>query len=166
MLIIYFVFAGKQLTDKHINFAQNLVGSKYKSVYGLHLTLTLHKAKRVPAKCAKNFLQIMHCRTNHWIVVSTILSHPRVTVYDSLYDTVDDSTCKTLKQLLGPKVEVAINNDKSQAGFEDCGLFAIANCICLASNSYPSSNFDQAKMRQHLVNCMESLNLTMFPCIE
>ena len=52
-MLIYFVFAGKQLTDKHINFAQNLVGSKYKSVYGLHLTLTLHKAKRVPAKCAK-----------------------------------------------------------------------------------------------------------------
>ena len=53
MLIIYFVFADKQLTNKHINFAQNLAGSKHKSVYGLHLTLTLHKAKRVPAKCAK-----------------------------------------------------------------------------------------------------------------
>ena len=43
------------MTDKHINFAQNLVGSKCKSVYGLHLTLTLHKAKRVPAKCVKIF---------------------------------------------------------------------------------------------------------------
>lgn len=157
--------AGKQLTDKHMNFAQNLVGSKYKNVYGLQSTLTLRKAKRISARCAKNFLQILHCRTNHWIVASTILSYPRVTVYDSLYDTVDDNTCKILKQLLGPKMEVAVNNDQKQVGFEDCRLFAIVNCVCLAGNYSPSSNFDQAKMWQHLVDCIERLNLTMFPCI-
>ena len=48
------------------------------------------------------------------------------------YDTVDNNTCKILKQLLGSKVEVAVNNDGKQVGCEDCGLFAIANCICLA----------------------------------
>ena len=160
------VCAGEQLTDKHMNLAQNLVSSKYKNVYGLESTLTLHKAKRIPARCAKNFLQIMHCRSNHWIVASTILSYPRVTVYDSLYDTVDDNTSKILKQVLGTKVEVDINNDKKQVGFNDCRLFAIANCVSLAGSNTPSSNFDQAKMRQHLVDCIESLNLTMFPCIQ
>ena len=108
----------------------------------------------------------MHCRSNHWIVASTILSYPRVTVYDSLYDTVDGNTSKILKQVLGTKVEVDINNDKKQVGFDDCRLFAIANCVSLAGNNTPSSNFDQAKMWQHLVDCVESLNLTMFPCIQ
>jgi len=81
------------------------------------------------------------------------------------YDTVDNNTCKILKQLLGSKVEVAVNNDGKQVGCEDCGLFAIANCICLAENKCSPSNHDQAKMRQHLVDCMESLNLTTFPCV-
>ena len=148
-----------------MNFAQRLVSNKYKNVHGLQSTLTLHKAKKIPARHVKTFLQILHCRNNHWIVASTILSYPRVTVYDSLYATVDDNTMRTLKQLFGPKVDVVINNDKKQVGFEDCGLFAIANCVCLAGDNNSSSNFDQAKMRQHLVDCIESLNMTMFPCI-
>lgn len=159
------VYAGGQLTDKHINFAQKLVGSKHKDVYGLKLTLTLHKATRIPARCMKNFLQIMHCRTNHWIVASTILTHPKVTVYDSLFDSVDSNTTSILKQLFGPKVEVVVNNDKKQIGTEDCGLFAIANCICLANKNSPSANYDQPQMRPHLVNCVEKLNFTEFPYV-
>lgn len=34
--------------DKHINFAQKLVDDKYKNIYGLKLTLTLHKSTKVP----------------------------------------------------------------------------------------------------------------------
>jgi len=78
--------AGEQLTDKHINFAQKLVGNKHKNIYGLQLTLTLHKATRIPVRYTKSFLQIIHCRMNYWIVASTILSHPKVTVYDSLFE--------------------------------------------------------------------------------
>jgi len=33
-------------------------------------------------------------------------------------------------------------------------VVAIANCICLAENRSPPTNHDQAKMRQHLVDCM------------
>lgn len=164
-VVILYVCTGELLTDKHINFAQKLVGYKFKNIYGLQLTLTLHKATRVPAKCAKNFLQIMHCRNSHWIVASTILSYPKVTVYDSLYNSIDRNTTGILKQLFGPKVEVVINNDIKQIGVEDCGLFAIANCLCLAEDRSPPRKFDQAKMRQHLVDCIENLNLTMFPCI-
>lgn len=156
------VSAGGQLTDKHINFAQKLVGNKHKDVYDLQLTLTLHKATRIPVRCTKNLLQIMHCRTNHWIVASTMLSHPKVTVYDSLFDSVDANTTSILKKLFGPKVEVVVNNDEKQVGAEDCGLFAIANCICLTEKKSPG-NYNQPKMRLHVVNCIENLNLTVFP---
>ena len=79
---------------------------------------------------------------------------------------MDDNTSKILKQVLRTKVEFDINNNKNQVGFINCGLFAIANCVSLPGNNTPSSNFDQAKMRQRLVDCIESLNLTMFPCIQ
>ena len=138
------------------------MGYKFKNICGLQLTLTLYKATRVPAKCVKNFLQIMHCRNSHWIVASTILSYPNVTVYDFLYDSNDRNTTGILKQLFGPKVEVIINSDVKQIGVEDCGLFAIANCLCLAEDRSPRRKFDQAKMRQHLIDCIENLNLTMF----
>ena len=84
----------------------------------------------------------MQCRTNHWIVASTILSHPKVTVYDSLFDSVDANTTDTLKQLFVPKVEVVVNNVRKLVGAEGCGLFAIASCICLAEKCLPE-NYDQ-----------------------
>ena len=133
------------MTDKHINFVQKVVGSNFKDVYGLKSTLTLHKSTRVPMSCVKNFLlQIMHCRTNHWIIVSTIFSYPKVTVYDSLFDFIDVNTSAILKQLFGPKPEVIVNNDIKQVGIDDCGLFAIANCICLAERNL-LGNYDQPK---------------------
>ena len=155
---------GEQLTDKHVNFIQKLVGNKYKDVYGLKSTLTVHKSSKVPVKCTKNFLQIMHCRTNHWIVVSTILSHPKVTIYDSSFDSADSNTTGIWKQLFGSKVEVVVNNDRKQVGAEDCGLFAIASCICLAERSM-SRNYDQSKMRLHLLKCIEDKTVTPFPCV-
>ena len=50
-LYILYICTGELLTDKHINFAQKLVGYKFKNICCLQLTLTLYKATRVPAKC-------------------------------------------------------------------------------------------------------------------
>ena len=116
----------------------------------------VHKSTRVPVRFTKSFLQIMHCRTNHWIVVSTILSHPKQnhrvvfvllpysdqhwrsttstttlglsSLKDLLFDSVDANTTGILKQLFGSKVEVAVNNSKVSG--EDRGLFPVASCIC------------------------------------
>ena len=148
-VVILYVCTGELLTDKHINFVQKLVGYKFKNIHGLQLTLILHKATKVPAKCAKNFLQIMHCRNSHWIVASTILAYPNITVCDSLYNSIDRNTTGIWKQLFGPKVDVVINSDIKQIGVEDCELFAIANCLCLTEDRSPPRKFDQAKMRQH-----------------
>jgi len=51
---------------------------------------------------------------------------------------------------------------RKKVGAEDCGLFAIAGCICLAEKSMPR-NYDQSKMRHHLVKCIKYKNITIFP---
>ena len=72
---------GKQLTNKHINHAQNIIKSQF-CIEGLQLTLYQH-TKKPPA----NKLQIVHSRNNHWLTASIIMSiSNHVDVYDSLYD--------------------------------------------------------------------------------
>ena len=59
---------GDRLHDQHINHAQSIIRNQY-ALKGLHCTL-LQKTRQLPL----NELQIIHCRGNHWIVASTILS--------------------------------------------------------------------------------------------
>ena len=145
------------LTDKHINFAQRLLHGKFKTVSGLQSTLTLSKSRKIPVKSASNTLQIMHCRGCHWIYASTVKNYPKIIVYDSIYSSVDEATMKILKQMFGVKVVVQVD------GTADCGLFAIAGCVSLASIGIVPKIFDQSKMRKHLVECFENLNLIPFP---
>lgn len=53
-------------------------------------------------------------------------------------------TQKLLKQLLGAKINIRVGGQK-QEGSVDCGLFAIATCVSLASGGQPHK-FLQAKM--------------------
>ena len=151
------------LTDKHINFAQRVLQRKFKIIYGLQSTLTLSKSRKVPARSASNTLQIIHCRGCHWISASTIKSYPKVIVYDSIYSSIDQATIKILKQMFGVKAEVQVGEGPKQDGTSDCGLFAIATCVSLASSGILPKKFDQSKMREHLVECFENLNLLPFP---
>ncbi len=68
----------KRLTDEHISFAQTLIKAQFQIV-GLQSTL-LQNSRSIPGCC----LQIVFCRSNHWIVASTIkASKGVVCVYDS-----------------------------------------------------------------------------------
>ena len=157
--------AGDCLTDKYINFAQKLLSRKYRLISGLKSTLTLSKPKRLTTKTSSNALQILHCRGCHWIVASTINTYLKVTVYDSLYSTIDEPTEKTLKKMFGAKVEIKVVDGPKQDGTTDCGLFAIATCVSLASDVTLPTKFDQSTMRKHLVECFEKLSLEPFPVV-
>jgi len=63
--------------------------------------------------------------------------------------------------LLGGKIDIQVGGQK-QGGSIDCGLFAIATCVSLAGGSQPHK-FVQAKMRDHLLECFEKTNFTVFP---
>ena len=68
-----------------------------------------------------------------------------VTVYDSLYDLIDDNITKILRRLFGPKVEMVVNNKGKQDGIVDFLQLRIA--FCWQTIVAQSKNFDQGRMR-------------------
>ena len=137
------IIAGKQLTDLHINFAQELLKMQFPLLTGLQSTLIISEHRKWPA--TSGYLQIMHTRGNHWIVVSNIGCSPKVQVFDSLYSSIDDTTVKLLTKVFGANIVVEMGNCPQQKGTADCGVFAIATCIALANGKQPG-RFLQEKM--------------------
>ena len=151
---------GDWLDDHVINFAQNLIKIQF-NIEGLQSTL-LQKS-HIPTT---NHLQIIHTRGNHWIVASTILSSPGiVTVYDTLYDAVDDDTTDVILNLFGGNhLKINMATIQKQRGVNDCGVFSIANAVQLAKKCDPVKiNYIQWKMRSHLIKCFSQSKLTSFP---
>ena len=139
-----------------MNFAQEVLRRQYSHITGLQLTLTLQSSTVLKTRLySANFLQIIHCRMNHWIVASTLGSYPKVLIYDSIYQTVDETTLAWLKQFFGTDVEVTIDK---QEGVSDSGFYAVS----LANNRVPG-NFIQSRMRNHLITCFEDYKFTEFP---
>ena len=154
---------GGWLNDNHINLAQELLKRQFKNLSGFQSTLLLSKLKEpLPAT---GTLQVLHSRGNHWIVASTLgCSAGEVSVFDSLYPSVDEGTLGLLKQLFGVHIKVKMESCPKQADVSDCGLFAIANCTTLAYGGHSNSaRFNQDAMRQHLLNCLESFYFIPFP---
>ena len=147
---------GGQLNDRHVNAAQGLLRAQHPNLKGLSLTMVASRQKLPP-----NGLQAFFVRGNRWIVLSTIDCCPaEVNVYDSLYDNQDGDTLSAISQSLEvfhPPVIVNLMNIGKQKGGNDCGLFAVAVLTSLANGvDITKVKFDQALMRPHLVNCIDS----------
>lgn len=149
---------GLQLSDKHINFAQKIIKCQF-SLQGLQSTLL-----QTTSKPSVNELQIVHSRGNYWIVASTLISKPNsVSVYDSLYDSIDEESLKVIRYLFGVE-EVCVVPVQKQQGYNDCGLFAIACAVHLAKKRNPEmAYFFQSQMRPHLINCLSQGRMSLFP---
>lgn len=110
-----------------------------------------------------NFIQIVHTRGNHWIVFTTIGSLPsHVIIYDSLYTDLNEATTTLLHRLFGNDITYEVKVAAKQKGFNDCGLYAIANCVSLLLLHQPG-NYVQQRMRLHLQQCFEQTSFLMFP---
>jgi len=153
---------GRQLNDKHINYAQTVMQSQF-SIKGMQLTLYQHTRKP-----PENELQIVHSRSNHWITASTIFASPgSIDVYDSLYDGVDSASRKVILDLFGDSnSRINMKQVQKQHGTDDCGLFAIAFAVSLAKKVDPANSglrFQQSRMRSHLINCLQEAKFSLFP---
>ena len=86
-------------------------------------------------------------------------------VYDSLYDSVDEDTQKTIKFLFKDElIKVEVIKVQKQSVGDDCGLFAIANAVQLAKKrDLSQAKCYQYQMRSHLINCFEKGKMTNFP---
>ena len=80
---------GRELSDKHVNFAQGMIKSQFSgtgtSITGLYSTLVQQSSQNV-ISLSSNAIQIIHCRQNHWATITTIgCAGNQVKVYDSVY---------------------------------------------------------------------------------
>ena len=155
------IITGEKLSDLHINHAQKLLKQQFSCCNGLQCTLL--QSKKYVGK--PHQLQVIHCCSrNHWIVASTKgCKDDEVNVYNSVYSTLDDETNEVIANLFHSPTVLMIKTQK-QEGSKDCGLFAIAVATAIAHGADPTSlRFDQAAMRNHLVQCFKDGVMTMFP---
>lgn len=151
------VLLSRELEDKIIGAAQKLILSKFPSPNGLRSTLL----QDCIGVWVNNYVQIFHCRSNHWITVSTLGCQPgEIKVYDSLYDDVDVAT--KLEKIFASKLHYIIPRLQKQKGAIDCGLFAVAFAtnIGYGRNTF---KFNQSQMRRHLIACFEASEIAVFP---
>ena len=85
----------------------------------------------------------------------------RITIYDSIFLSIDDETRKLLTQLFGNS-NIVMGKGPKQEGSKDCSIFAIATCASLANGSL-SHLYEQTKMRSHLTESFNNLKFNQFP---
>ena len=154
----------EELNDKHIYVAQRLLPKQFPFFKGLNSTLV----HRSIGSWVDNYIQIMHCRMNHWITATTIgCEVGEVSVYDSLYSDIDNKTKESIQRILCmPDIKFSVPCVQKQNGVKDCGLFAIAFTAFLVNGNNPEQlltyTFQQDELRNHLVKCLEQGYVTPF----
>ena len=99
----------------------------------------------------------------HWL--TSTMQEGQVIVYDSKSCRgLSQDMEQQLKAIYGGSRSVVIPHIAQQHGSKDCGLFAIAHAWHLAQDDKPQDLvFEQKKMREHLINCFDSVQLRPFP---
>ena len=155
---------GLELTDMHINASQRLLKSQFPKFQGLSSTLSpthIHN-------WTDNYIQVLHCRSNHWITISTVgCNHDEINIYDSLYANVDNATKDIIEKIFASStITISLPPVQRQIGVKDCGLFAVAFATYLAfGNDYrllSSTQFKQHNLRSHMIACLENGSMTQF----
>ena len=110
----------------------------------------------------------MHNSANHWLVSCS--SNDWVQICDSLYTNLTPVIKNCLKALYKSKVEknqklsVTIVPVQKQSDGCNCRLYAIAFATDVLNGLSPvGSCFDVNLMRSHLLQCLETEELTVFP---
>ena len=122
----------------------------------------------IPCPPTQEAVQIHHV-PDHWVMSCSFGGS--VAVYDSANTTLTPPLRRQIAQVYRPLatgpdkiIPVKVRRCQKQMGGKDCGLFAIANTIALINGVDPATvKFQQAKMRKHLQQCLESGFFTMFP---
>ena len=152
----------KELTDKHMLVAQQLLKKRFPVNHGLHDTLTLHMLKK-PEETP--YIQIIHVNNNHWLTIAANSSTGPVEVYDSLNATeLSAEALKLIQRYHGSSCKTNLMNIQQQKGSKDCGLFAIATATSLCFGDDPTMiSYNQEELRQHLLECLEAEDISPFP---
>ncbi|OCT76505.1 hypothetical protein XELAEV_18031708mg [Xenopus laevis] len=93
------------------------------------------------------------------ILSDLMAQHCFTTCYRNGGVQVADSNPGYISLPVCDQIEVVYKN----VGSYDCVLYAIAFAFELLSNGNVSSNFDNTKMREHLIKCIEDRRIIEFP---
>ena len=115
-----------------------------------------------------NSIQIHHDGNLHW--VCSRITTEGVFLYDSFYSGKTSEELDIQLALLyahhEAKLKVNVVPIQQQRGGANCGVFAAAVCLSVATGEDPANiRWRQAHMRMHLKQCIESENVTPFPTI-
>ena len=164
------------LSDMQINFALRALKREFTSIAGFDNVCNFSTQTNIFRAANMQIFNyrspsifIFHC-FSHWITVSNIAFVPNVFnanqwyVYDSLNGMqYFQGAVKTLKDI-NPNCYVKRIPVQQQDGFNDCGLFAIANAVTLCNGKDPSKAFyKQNKMRDHFNRCVLRKRIDIFP---
>ena len=161
------VTKGHELNDLHINMCQMLIRNQFPAIAGLCSTL---KVTTTSVECwVQNYVQIFHCRGNHWVTVSTLgCDTNEVMVYDSLYTDIDIATKCSIQEVFNTSsIKCVLPQVQKQQGAVDCGLYAMGFATYLAHGKNPRAlttlQFQQSKLRDHILVCFEQKFMKEFP---
>lgn len=154
------ILEGRQLNDRHMTFAQNLLKCQFPNIQGLTCTLM---QTQIRFNNEQNFVQILHVRQNHWIVISNLLcGTTKIDVFDTVYFDIDENTAGLINNMFDQPLEVKMfQGVQKQKGSVDCGPF----CIAIATSILHGSPimFTQSLLRSTLISRFESFHMSPFP---
>ena len=159
-----------QLTDIHIDFANNMLRLQYGHISGLDTPLLCQtRTGFSPASKLSSVVQIHHF-DGHWITSFRAANNDAVYVYDSLSSrSIAPELIRQLRQLYttgGEKLAVHCPSVTQQTNGSDCGVFAIAFAIDLCAGYDPSlREYDRRELRPHIIRCFRNSLLEQFPTV-
>ena len=154
------------LDDTIINASQRLIQTANPAVPGLQDVICgLGLSFKVQPE---EFIHILHDGNAHWLTISTIgLQQAYVQVFDSLLSVPSSSVKLQISSLLmtnESQITLSYVDVQRQMGGSNCGLFSVAFATALGFGQQPGLLvFDEARMRGHLMQCLEDRQMSMFP---
>ena len=165
------------LSDKHMLAVSNILRRQFPHINGLQDT------QNTPFFMEDNQLwntsrhfkpQISPCDgNNHWTMSFSTSKDPNFIYYiDSLganLKSLRNNIKIHLSQIYRSSssiLEVKVPRVQQQPNSYDCGLFSIANVVefCFKPDCFNTRvTYSTSKMREHLIQCLESGNMTPFP---
>lgn len=164
-----------QLTDQHIDHANQLLRMQFTNVQGLETPLLALSSRgfSVPAPSTPT-VQIHHVG-NHWVTSYRAALTDVALVFDSLqqYDgqgkpVLDASLIQQLRQMYGDGQSLSVGccSVSQQNNGTDCGIFAIgyATDLCLGLDPC-CREYNVTRMRCHLMDCFRRNIMSAFPLV-
>ena len=159
-----------KLVTSHINGVLAIMRQQFPEIGGLYNVQHGEKGN-YPAPENKIWMQIMNNNLCHWLLVVSgfpLCGGNDVAVFDSIgFDCDNDKfSVSTISNLVGNKEFTLITPScQKQTDRTSCGVFAIAFATSIALGLDPSTLVfeKEAKMREHLKDCLTHTSLNCIP---